>query len=358
MINRDFSKSGKQYIKQNKFVLISLAVILVVGIIMLSVFGFKGGADVKGYNTFSINIATQYEVDKLEDYTKQINDTLSKHDAKLYSVQVTGEGDSTTLIVKYNGNIKDVSRFNGDLSFEMKVGINKYSEHTKVGASLTSKDYIYAVACGLIIITLAVIYSAWRYNLAFGITEFASSLLGVGLLMAFTAIFILTINSSFLAINIITILLILGENFMIFDSLEKERAKLKDKSDRSTQLVNTLKANSFRQKFMYVAIFAIALVFVILMPNVIKQASLIALFATVVAMFVTVYAIPFVWCLTITQVSDKIRVKKEKVVKAKQTENITEGELEQKYTENQVIEVKEDSGEEDTPSSDDNITIE
>ena len=109
---------------------------------------------------------------------------------------------------------------------------------------------------------------------------------------------------------------------------------------------------------MYGAIFALALMFVILMPATIKQASLIMLFATVVAMFVTVYALPFVWCLTITQVSDKIRVKKEKIEKIKQTQDEVEGELEQNYTENQVIEVKEDNGDEQAPSSDENITIE
>ena len=74
-------------------------------------------------------------------------------------------------------------------------------------------------------------------------------------------------------------------------------------------------------------------------------------------MFVAIYALHFLWCLTITQVSDKIRVKKEKVVKTKQTVESAEGELENNYTENQVIEVKEDSGDE-SPSSDDNITIE
>ena len=49
--------------------------------------------------------------------------------------------------------------------------------------------------------------------------------------------------------------------------------------------------------------------------------------------------------------------KKEKIEKTKQTEQVMEGELEQNYTENQVIEVKEDSGEDDS-SADENITIE
>ena len=356
MINRDFTKSNKHYLNKNKFVLICLSAILVVGLVMLCVLGFKGGPDVSGYNTFSINIGSTYKADKLEDYTEAINVNLSKQDAELYSVQVTGEGDFTTLVVKYRGNVKDSAKLTDALSEDLGVVKSSITKSTKVGASVTSKDYIYTIAGGLIILTIAVIFIAFRYNLACAITAFTSSLLGVMLLMAISAIFRLTINSSFLAINIITMLLILGENFMIFDTLEKERAKLKDKFDRSTQLNNTLKANSFRQKFMYGAIFAICLIFIILMPSMIKQASLVMLFATVVILFSAVYAIPFVWCLTITQVSDKIRVKKEKVVKAQQKNEIAEGELEQNYTENQVIEVKEDNG--DTPSNDDNIVIE
>ena len=205
MINRDFSKSGKQYIKQNKIVLITLAIILLLGIIMLCVFGFKGGPDVKGYNTFSITVGSEYQADKLGDYTDDINLCLSNHDAQLYSVQVAGEGSTTTLVVKYDGKIKNTTLFNAELSDEMVVSVSNFSEHSKVGASLTSKDYIYAFACGLIIVTLAVIYSACRYNLACAITALGSSIFGVGLLMALTAIFRLTINSSFLAINIINI---------------------------------------------------------------------------------------------------------------------------------------------------------
>ena len=357
MINRDFTRSGKEYVKKNKFVLIALALILAMGIVMLCVFGFKGGSDVAGYNTFSIKMGNEYEADELKDYTQNINIVLAENDANLHSVQLTGEGDYTTLVVKYSGNIDDINKFNVELANELDVNVNIISEHYKVEASITSRDYIYAVACGLVIITIAVIYMAFRHNLACTITALIGSILGVALLMALVLIFRLTVNSSFLAINILTILLILGESLILFDGLDKERANLKDKNDRNNQLSNTLKANALRQKIMYGSLFAMALVFVILMPNVIKQASVLVLFATVVAMFITVYALPFFWCLTITQVSDKIRVKKVEKTKVVQSTEDVEGELENKYTENQVIEVKEDSGD-DTPSSDDNITIE
>ena len=119
------------------------------------------------------------------------------------------------LVIKFNGKIKDDFKLTTGLSTDLLVNVSSISEVSKVSASLTSKDYIYAVACGLIIVTLAVIFIACRYNLACAITAFATSLLGIALLFALTAIFRLTINSSFLAINIITMLLILGENFMI-----------------------------------------------------------------------------------------------------------------------------------------------
>lgn len=356
MINRDFTKSNKHYIKQNRVVLISLAIILVLGLVITCIFGFKGGVDVNGCNTFSINIGTSYDVEKLEDYTSDINAILNEHKAELQSVQITGEGSETTLVVKYTGEIKNVNQFNIDISDELKLSYFAISEHTTIGASVTTKDYIYAIAGGLIILALASIYISIKYNLACAVTAITGSILGIMLLLALTGLFRLTINSSFLAINIITLLLILGENLIMFDSLEKERAKLKDKNDRSTQLSNALQANAFRQKLTYGAIFAIALIFIVLMPNTIKQASLIVLFATVVTMFVTVYALPFVWCLTIGQVSDKIRVKKVENTKSKQTIEQVEGELEQNYTENQVVEVKEDDG--TAPSNDDNITIE
>ena len=357
MINRDFTKPGKQYIKQNKFVLIALAAVILAGVIMLCVFGgFKGGSDVSGYNTFSVKIGSEYKADKLANYTENINMNLAENKAELLSVQLTGEGDSTTLIVKYSGKAKDIEKLNQELAADLQLDVTKISQHSSVSASLDNKDYIYAVVAGLVILALAVIYIGIRYNLACAITAMAGSLLSVVLLMALTAIFRFTINSSFLAINIITLVLALVESVMLFDSLEKERAKLIDKNDRSAQVANTLKANSFRQKFTYGALFALALIFIILMPTVIKQASLIMLFAIVVLLFVAVYALPFLWCLTITQVSDKIRMKKEKNIKAKQSVEEVEGELEQNYTENQVIEVKEDDG--STPSNDDNITIE
>lgn len=355
MLNRDFTKSNREYLKKNWLVLTCLGVIILMGIIMICAMGFNSGADLSGYNTFSIKVGSQYQESKSSAYIKNIKENLVEVDSELYSVQLAGEGDNAILVVKYRDCIENQAEFNSALAEDLGLDASLITEHTKVEKSVTSKDYIYAVTCGLIIIACTVIYVAIRYNLACAITSMASSFLSVALLLSLTAIFRLRIESSFLAINIITLLLVLCENLIVFDSLEKSREQLKDKNDRNAQLQMAISKNAFRQKFMYASMFAVVLLFVIMASSSIKQASLVLLFSLVVVLFLTVYGLPFLWSLTISQVSDKIRVKKDK--KVKEPSKDIEGELENNYTENQVIEVKEDDGNTDTSSSDENITV-
>lgn len=354
MLNRDFTKSSREYVKKNWLVLACVGVIILMGIIMMCAMGFNAGADLKGYNTFSVKVGSQYQENKSSAYIKNIKNTLVEFDSELYSVQLAGEGDSTRLVVKYRDCINNQAEFNAAIAEDLGLDASLVTEHTWVEKSVRSNDYIFAVTCGLIIVTCVAVYLAIRYNLACAITSIVSSFLSIALLLSLVAIFRLRIESSFLAINIITLLLVLCENVIVFDSLEKSREQLKDKNDRNAQLQSALTKNAFRQRFMYAGMFAVVLLFVIMASASIKQASLVLLFALVVVLFLTVYGLPFLWSLTITQVSDKIRAKKDK--KVKEPSKDIEGELENNYTENQVIEVKEDDGN-DTSSSDENITI-
>ena len=356
MINRDFSRSAGSYINRNKIVLILITLIIIAGCIMAGVFGFNASSDMKGYNTFDINIGMEYKESKLDDYNLDIKSTLSEYKASLQTVQVCGEGDQLCLTVKYIGKINDQAKFNQDLAEGLQLSSAIITEHSQVSASVTAKDYIYTIACALIIVTLVALFTNFRYNLACAVTSIISSIVGSALLLSLTAIFRLSIDTSFFAINILSIVLILAECLMMFDSLEKARTQLDDKNNRNAQLSNALKSNSFRKQFTSCAIFALGLLLVILAPTPIKRIGLVILFTTVVVLFVSAYVIPFIWCLTINKVNYKIRVRKVEN-KVAQTNTSVESELEEEYTENQVIEVKEDS-EDSITSNDDNITIE
>lgn len=355
MLNRDFTKPSREYVKKNWIVLACLGAVILMGIIMMCVLGFNAGPDLNGYNTFLVKVGSAYQQSKSSAYVENIKNNLTEVDCELYSVQLAGEGDNARLVVKYRDEVKNQTEFNTALAQDLGLDVSLITEHTEVEKNVTSKDYIYAVTCGLIIIACATVYLAIRYNLACAITSIISSFLSVALLLSLVAIFRLRVDSSFMAINIITLLLVLCENLIVFDSLEKVRGQLKDKNDRTTQLQTALSKNSFRQRFMYAGMFGVVLLFVIMASSSIKQVSLVLLFALVVVLFLTVYGLPFLWSLTITQVSDTMKVKKDK--KVKEPSKDIEGELENNYTENQVIEVKEDDGNTDISSSDESITV-
>ena len=56
MLKRDFTKSNKEYFKQNRIALISIALFLVLGIVIFAIFGMNGNFEIKGYNEFSITV--------------------------------------------------------------------------------------------------------------------------------------------------------------------------------------------------------------------------------------------------------------------------------------------------------------
>ena len=175
MLNRDFNRSASAYLNRNKFVLIVIAVMLIVGVTMIGVFGFNGNSELSGYNTFNVNIGVSYKQSKLNDYVNEIKLDVIDHDATLETVQVSGEGDQLCLVVKYLGKIKDQTAFNEALAEDLQLNSTQITSHSKVDASIDSKDYIYTVACGLVIIALVALFAAFRYNLACTMTSIVSA---------------------------------------------------------------------------------------------------------------------------------------------------------------------------------------
>ena len=56
MLNRDFTKSNKNYFSKNKIWLISLITFLVVGILVAVIFGMNTNFELKGHYEFTVNV--------------------------------------------------------------------------------------------------------------------------------------------------------------------------------------------------------------------------------------------------------------------------------------------------------------
>ena len=73
MLRRDFTKSNKEYFRQNRVALISVALFLIIGIIVFTFFGMNGNFEIKGYTEFTVTVGESKAEDKL---THQHESTL------------------------------------------------------------------------------------------------------------------------------------------------------------------------------------------------------------------------------------------------------------------------------------------
>ena len=98
MLNRDFTKSNKDYIKKNRIPLIAVSLFLIIGLVMALVFGFNGNFELKGYNEFGITVGTMDKKDRSDvvDETKKI---INSYNGSYESYSIVGEGANTEIII-------------------------------------------------------------------------------------------------------------------------------------------------------------------------------------------------------------------------------------------------------------------
>ena len=310
MLNRDFTKSNREYIKKNKFVLIGTAALLVIGIIIACIFGFNGNFEMKGYNEFSVNVGS-VSSKTAREFKADIKSVANSFGAGVDTISILGEGDLTQFVVRYTNCVSEENqtKLNAEIATKLEINISKISDHIEVEPVVKAADYIYTAAAILILVAMATIFSYVRYNGASAIAMLSACALGTFGFMSIGAILRLSIGLSYFAMLVILNVLIAYSAFNIFESI-KESSFLEN-NDYSNAIQTAMKKSNFRLFLLSIAIMIIGVLFVILAPNTARFVSLNIMFMAVVLLAVCSYVIPFIWSMLITHCNRR-KVKKEK----------------------------------------------
>ena len=73
MLNRDFTKTNSNYFKKNVVAVSIFSAFLVLGLLVIAIFGFNGNFEMKGYYEFSVNVTESTDYYK---YGKVIEKTV------------------------------------------------------------------------------------------------------------------------------------------------------------------------------------------------------------------------------------------------------------------------------------------
>lgn len=297
MLNRDFTKSNKEYLNKNKFVLIAVGVFLLVGVIMAIALGFNTNFELRGYNEFTINVTEKQTANNANIET--IRGVVNAHGGKCDIVSIAGVGDNSQYVVRY---LKDFSQdtiveVNKLIAEKLEVQTTAISVHEDVKPVVQALDYVYTATAIILLITIGCIFAYFRYNAASALTLIISCVLGSLAFMSIGAILRLSIGMSYFAMLVILNMLIAYVNFDIFENMRE--TNWLGTGDYKTALESALKASRFRLCAIFIGLMILGVVFV-LTSYAIKYVSLNILFIPVVLACVAFYVIPFAWSVFIT----------------------------------------------------------
>ncbi len=304
MAKRDFNVSNKEYIKKNKFAIMGVSLFLLIGIVIMAVFGFNGNFEFAGYNEVEVRVGLA----STSTYASKIGNILNEYGGKYEGYQVAYDGENTTLIIRYlksvakdkqqaiNDKIAALSNENINVIVLTQNGTE--TGHVKVGSIITAKDYLYTTLTILIIIIFATIFAYIRYNGASAMTLLLSCLLATIGLLCLTAILRITIGQSYFVLLAILNLLVAYGCINFFENI-KETSWLQA-GNYAKAVEDGLKKSHFRFCILSIAIFAVGLLFALIAPASIKYISLSILFVSVTMLAVMLYIMPFVWSMLIT----------------------------------------------------------
>lgn len=309
MLNRDFTKSNKYYFNKNKFYIVGLAVLLILGLIFGAIFGMRANFEIAGYNEFSVSISNENR-SEINKYSKDIKSIIDNYNGKYDSYSVFDEGDNTKLIIRYMSSLSDdnIERVDNAIVEKLSITNEDISSHEKVGSVVKAKDYIYTAMVIVLLIVISSIFAYFRYNGASAMALILGTVLGSLSFMSIGVLLRLTVGMSYFAMLVILNLLIVYTSVMIFEKIRGE-SWLASKNFASA-IESAIKKSKFRIMFIAIATLIIGVVFVLFAPAPIKYVSLNILFISVAYLFSVMYVIPFVWSACITKTNLKKKTEK------------------------------------------------
>lgn len=326
MLNRDFTKSNKEYISKNKIPLIVLASILVVGILVMAIFGLRGNFEFTGYNEFSVTVGS--DTSKYNDYISKIENVVNEFDGKYDSVILTDEGDDSKIIVRYFNKLtaEEQIAVNDEISADLSIEITKISTHAYVSPVIDNIDYIYTVVAILFLFVVGSIFAYVRYNGASAVALLVSCALATLGFISLTAILRLSIGISYLALLVILNVLVMYLAIQVFENIREE--SFLDANNYSDAITSGMKKARLQSCIVSCAVLVIGVLFVLFAPSALKYISLSILFMAVVLLATVSYILPFAWSMFIT-LAKRRKPKKNEKKKTITTKEIDESSIEE-----------------------------
>ena len=218
-------------------------VLILVAIIVFSVFaavnkdaqtGMNLGIDFTGGTVMTVAVGPDLEKDDVyKDYAKNIREIIENEGYNVSYVQKSGKDADAAIMLKYQNKDADIESSNQTLKDAI---VQKYTNITVDDISLESisassaKDLLSKALISLVVIfVVMLVYIAIRFELWSGISALIGLIHDVLMMIAFTIIFHIEVNTTYVAAVITIVAYSINNTIIVFDRVrETMRTELKN----------------------------------------------------------------------------------------------------------------------------------
>ena len=218
-------------------------VIILVAIIVFSVFsivnddaetGMNLGIDFTGGTVMTVAVGPDLDVDEVyQEYRDSLSDIIEKQGYHVGYIQKTGNKADSSIMLKYQNKDADIEASNQVLKDAI---VQKYPNLTAEDISLESisassaKDLLEKALISLaVIFVVMLVYIAIRFELWSGISALIGLIHDVMMMIAFTIIFHIEVNTTYVAAVITIVAYSINNTIIVFDRVrETMRTELKN----------------------------------------------------------------------------------------------------------------------------------
>lgn len=312
--------AGKEIVEKKKIWFLIPLVVIVIALIAFGIFAGVNGSAKDGINigidfTGGTMVTVQVEdaQNNFKAETDKISSIINDNGGKVSYTQM-GEGNS--VIVRYGIVANDVQeKIKGALVAEYSDSV----QITVIGATASQDLILTAIGAVALSTVLILIYIVLRFRNWFtGLAAVASLLHDVVMVLAFTIICNIQINSAFVAAVITIIAYSINNSIVLFDRVRDNKKQVACQELSRNDLVNRSVAETLMRSInTTVTTMAAIVVLAIIGVSSIKEFALPVLFGLLAGAYSSIFFAPSLYC-TMSDLKDKLaeRPKKPKKVKA------------------------------------------
>lgn len=304
--------------------IISLTLILI-GILVISIFGFKLGIDFTGGTVVNVKVGSILEEsNNYSIVSTQVGNIVKEHGFSVGYIQQEGEGEEASVIIRFQDKTgltedqmqEELTLLKEDLEANLSIGNDKLdvtvSNGSRIAASSSKSLIINSILAILLAVILILIYIAIRFELLSGLVAILLLFHDVLIMCALVAMFRIQINSGFIAALITIIGYSINNVIIIFDRIRENKKKESFKGATGKELANV----SIKEVFSRTMLTALTTMVSIIVLTVVGVASireflLPILFGLISGIYSSTMLAGPIWAF----ISDKTVSKKSKVRK-------------------------------------------